>query len=120
VPSGYQAAARNPPFSNAGSSIMHAPNNKEATLLQLCTPLFMGNTKENPIFGTKKVPFSYAPPGRRSDVPSIMQVQSYLGGLGHSGVEYARRFSISVMCERNDNSIFRFDMNIQFSCSYII
>jgi len=65
---------------------MHAPNNRappsrEATLLQLCTPHFHGKYKGNPIFGTKKVPFNYAPPGRRSGGLSIMQVQTYWGGL---------------------------------------
>jgi len=40
----------------------------------------MGNTKEN-TFLAHKVPFNYALPGQRSDVPSIMQVQTYLGGF---------------------------------------
>jgi len=32
-------------------------------------------------FCRKKVPLDYAPPGQRSDVPSIMLAQTYLGGL---------------------------------------
>jgi len=60
--------------------IVHPPS-REATLLQLCTPRFHGKYKGKSIFDTKKVPFNYALPGRRSDVPSIVQVQTYLGGL---------------------------------------
>jgi len=30
---------------------------------------------------TKKLPINYAPPGWRSDVPSIKQVPTYLGGF---------------------------------------
>jgi len=38
----------------------------------------MGN-KRKIHFWHKKVPFNFAPPSRRSDVLSIMQVQTYLG-----------------------------------------
>jgi len=68
-PWGLQCPSRGGGLENPklGISIMHAPNNRtppsrEATLLQLCTPVFIGNTKENP-FWHKKVPFNYAPPG---------------------------------------------------------
>jgi len=40
----------------------------------------MGNTKKNPFLAQKIAP-QLCTPGRRSDVSSIMQVQTYLGGL---------------------------------------
>jgi len=59
--------------------IVH-PLPRETTLLALCTPRFHGKYKGKSFFWHKKVPLNYAPSDRRSDVPSIMQVQTYLGG----------------------------------------
>jgi len=43
-------------------------------------PIFMGNTKEIQFLSqTSALPL--CSPGRRSDVPSIMQMQTYLGGF---------------------------------------
>jgi len=76
----------NPPFNYARISIMHAPliivhpPSREATLLQLCTHHFHGKYKGKSIFGPKKCPSSMHPPGRRSDVPPIMQMQ--MRGVG--------------------------------------
>jgi len=68
----------NPPFNYAGISIMHAindcaPLSREATLLQLCTPIFMEDTKAirilaqksalqlcTPSRPAKRRPFNYA------------------------------------------------------------
>jgi len=74
-----------PPFNYLDISIMLMivhPRPAKRQPFNCAPPIFIGNKKENSIFGTKKVPFNYAPPpGRRSGVPSSMQGQTYSGGF---------------------------------------
>jgi len=90
-PSFPPANDANLPFNYAGISIMHARNNRapphpgKQRFFNSAPPIFMGNAKAIRFLAQKKVPFNYAPPGRRSDVPSIIQVQSYLWGLSFLG-----------------------------------
>lgn len=66
-----------------GISIMHAllnvhPLPQEATLLQLRTPIFKGNTKGNQFLDPKNALMIFHP-GWRSDGLSIMHLQTYFG-----------------------------------------